>query len=117
MEAEKIRERVAEMDSELEDILLKKELLLKEKRSHFWFISLCNSSDSFRDFKEKYPDHHLIKHCKIVTPINSGWKSDVLFSVLKCDIKREEFLEFARMIVSPHVGEEDFINFEWKNKE
>lgn len=115
MEAEEIKSRIEAINSEMEELAIRGRELHTEKLTYYWIISLCNSSDSFNEFKEKNPNHPLLDKCKVLRPENSGWKSDVIIAILKCEISREEFIDFAKLIVSPYVGEEDFRNFEWKN--
>ena len=117
MEATEIKIRIASINSEMEELATRGRELHKEKLTYYWRISLCNSSDSFNEFKEKNPNHPLLDNCKVLRPENSGWKSDVIITILKCEITREDFIDFAKLIVSPYVGEEDFRNFEWQNKE
>lgn len=115
MGSDEIKSRITAIDSEMEKLAICWRKLREEKLTYYWRISLCNSSDSFKEFKEKNPNHPLLDNCNVLRPENSGWKSDVIISILKCEIEKEKFIDFAKLIVSPCVGEEDFRNFEWQN--
>ena len=110
----KIYNRIKELNDAIAVADKAKTVALMERESYYWKISLCNSSDSFNDFKEENPEHPLLQYCHVKSPLQSGWKSDVLVRILRCDISKEDFLAFARLIVSPHVGEEDFKYFEFQ---
>jgi len=109
-----IYNRVKELNSKLNELEITKENLIKERENYYWRINLCNSSDSFKDFKDENPNHPLLQYCHVQRPINTGYKSNVIVRILQCDISREDFLSFARLIVSPYVGDEDFNHFEFR---
>lgn len=90
---------------------------ITERESYYWKISLCNSSDSFATFKKENPQHPLLQYCHVQRPIHSGYLSDVLVRILRCDISKEDFLAFARQAVNPNVGEDDFQHFEDRLKQ
>jgi hypothetical protein len=108
-----IYNKVEELTKGIQSAETLKRQLLNELGSYYWRISLCNSSDSFYEFKKENPDHPLLEYCHVQRPLNSGWKSDVIIMILRCDISKEDFLAFARLIVSPTVGDDDFNHFEY----
>lgn len=110
----KIYNRIDELKASIraaEDVI---SAAVKERESYYWKINLCNSSDSFNDFKEENPNHPLLQYCHVQHPENYGCLSDVIIRILKCDINKEDFIKFARLIVNPNVGERDFRAFNAK---
>ena len=72
--------------------------------------------EEFGRFRDANPEHPLLQYCLVKSPAQSGWKSDVLVRILRCDISKEDFLAFARLVVNPNVGNEDFKYFEFQNE-
>ena len=110
----KIYNRITELNASIAALDKAKTEALMERERYYWKISLCNSSDDFNDFRDANPEHPLLQYCHVKSPVQSGWKSDVLVRILRCDISKEDFLAFARLIVSPSVGEDDFKYFEFQ---
>ena len=113
----KIYNRINELNAAIAVADKAKADAITERESYYWKISLCNSSDSFATFKEENPQHPLLQYCHVQRPEHSGYLSDVLVRILRCDISKEDFLSFARLIVSPSVGETDFQHFEYRLKQ
>lgn len=111
-----IYNRIDELNSTIRDAENAKANAIAERESYYYRISLCNSSDSFTEFKTENPNHPLLQYSHVQRPAQSGWLSDVLVRILRCDISKEDFLSFARLVVNPNVGEDDFQHFEYKLK-
>jgi hypothetical protein len=109
----KIYNRIDELNATIAAAEKAKAEAIQERESYYWKISLCNSSDSFNDFKEANPNHPLLQYCHVQRPEHYGCLSDVIVRILRCDISKEDFLAFARLVVNPNVGESDFRHFEF----
>ena len=111
-----IHNRINQLNASIEAAEQLKAAAITERESYYWKINLCNSSDSFNEFKEENPNHPLLQYCHVQRPVHSGYLSDVIVRILRCDISREDFLSFSRQIVNPRVGETDFDQFEYRYK-
>ena len=111
-----IYNRIAELNSTIAALDKAKTDAINERESYYWRISLCNSSDSFYEFRKENPEHPLLQYCHVQHPAQSGRLSDVIVKILRCDISKEDFISFSRKIVNPRVGDDDFNHFEFLNR-
>ncbi len=108
---EEIHKTVEHLTRHLEYLKQRYQETSNEIESYYYKISLCNSSDSFKEWKNNNPNHQHVDKFKTLAPISSGCLSDVLLRILKCDITREDFIALAKEVVSPKVGNDDFDYF------
>lgn len=113
-----IDKKLEEIEKEHSKLMNRKDELEEEYNSYFYIINLCNSSDHYKNFIKENPDWKYKDNITFIknVPYSDSYLENVKLKILKHKISKEDFLKEAKKIVSPYVGDYDFVNFERKNK-